>query len=67
MTKRLPSSAVTAQCREIFRAWGMSPEHARVTAERLEYADLHGVDSRGCAARGTSTSSRSRAWCAKRG
>ena len=49
MAKRVPSSAVTAQCREIFRAWGMSPEHARVTAERLEYADLHGVDSHGIA------------------
>lgn len=49
MGKRLPSAAVTAQCREIFRAWGMSPEHARVTAERLEYADLHGVDSHGIA------------------
>jgi LDH2 family malate/lactate/ureidoglycolate dehydrogenase len=49
MAKRIPSAAVTAQCREIFRAWGMSPEHARVTAERLEYADLHGVDSHGIA------------------
>jgi LDH2 family malate/lactate/ureidoglycolate dehydrogenase len=49
MAKRVPSAAVTAQCREIFRAWGMSTEHARVTAERLEYADLHGVDSHGIA------------------
>jgi LDH2 family malate/lactate/ureidoglycolate dehydrogenase len=49
MAKRVPSSAVTAQCREIFRSWGMNPEHARVSAERLEYADLHGVDSHGIA------------------
>ena len=49
MARRIPSSAVTAQSREIFRAWGMSPEHARITAERLEYADLHGVDSHGIA------------------
>ena len=49
MAKRITSAAVTAQCREIFRAWGMSPEHARVSAERLEYADLHGVDSHGIA------------------
>lgn len=49
MSSRVPSAAVTAQCREIFRAWGMTPEHARVTAERLEYADLHGVDSHGIA------------------
>jgi LDH2 family malate/lactate/ureidoglycolate dehydrogenase len=49
MSERLSSAAVTAQCREIFRAWGMTTEHARVTAERLEYADLHGVDSHGIA------------------
>src|SRR5688572_440729 len=49
MADRVSSAAVTAQCREIFRAWGMTTEHARVTAERLEYADLHGVDSHGIA------------------
>jgi LDH2 family malate/lactate/ureidoglycolate dehydrogenase len=49
MVRRVASAATAAQCREIFRAWGMSPEHARITAERLQYADLHGVDSHGIA------------------
>jgi LDH2 family malate/lactate/ureidoglycolate dehydrogenase len=35
------------QMTEIFGGWGMSPEHARTTAEVLVAADLAGIDSHG--------------------
>ena len=49
MVKRVPAGAVYAQCQAILSAWGMNAEHAQITAERLQYADLHGVDSHGIA------------------
>lgn len=42
------AATLAAQVDTIFRAWGMSPEHASITVERLLYADLHGIDSHGC-------------------
>jgi LDH2 family malate/lactate/ureidoglycolate dehydrogenase len=41
--------ALAAQVEAILRAWGMSPEHATITVEHMLYADLHGIDSHGCA------------------
>jgi LDH2 family malate/lactate/ureidoglycolate dehydrogenase len=46
---RIPSSHLKRQCEAILNAWGMTEEHARITSERLQYADLHGVDSHGMA------------------
>src|SRR5215208_697138 len=51
--RRLPEStvsvdALTAQVEAILRAWGMSDEHASITAEHIVYADLRGIDSHGC-------------------
>jgi LDH2 family malate/lactate/ureidoglycolate dehydrogenase len=33
----------------ILGAWGMSREHASTTVDQILYADLHGIDSHGCA------------------
>jgi len=49
MLRRIAPAAAKAQSREVLRAWGLVDEHARTIAERLEYADLHGVDSHGIA------------------
>lgn len=46
---RVHIAALKAQCEAVLNAWAMSEEDARVTAERLEYADLHGIDSHGIA------------------
>lgn len=37
------------QIESILGSWGLSEEHAKVTVERMLYADLHGIDSHGCA------------------
>ena len=40
---------LAAQVEAILRAWGMPDEHVPVTIGHLLYADLHGIDSHGCA------------------
>ncbi len=49
MANRVPAAVAYTQCKEILSAWGMNAEHAQITSERLQYADLHGVDSHGIA------------------
>lgn len=43
----VPSERLRAQCLEVLRHWGMSAEHAAVTAEILTETDLRGVESHG--------------------
>jgi LDH2 family malate/lactate/ureidoglycolate dehydrogenase len=40
---------LTDQLRAIFGAWGIPEDTAAATAEHVLYADLHGIDSHGCA------------------
>jgi LDH2 family malate/lactate/ureidoglycolate dehydrogenase len=40
---------LSAQLETILRGWGMSEEHAAITAGHMLYADRHGIDSHGCA------------------
>jgi LDH2 family malate/lactate/ureidoglycolate dehydrogenase len=40
---------LSLQVEEILRAWGMSREHAGITAARLRHADVRGIDSHGVA------------------
>jgi LDH2 family malate/lactate/ureidoglycolate dehydrogenase len=47
--RRVPAADLTAQVESILSAWGMSEEHSAITARHLVYADLHGIDSHGCA------------------
>jgi LDH2 family malate/lactate/ureidoglycolate dehydrogenase len=37
------------QVRVILRAWGLSEDHIATAIEHLLYADLHGIDTHGCA------------------
>ena len=46
---RVADEQLSLQVQEILRAWGMSAEHARITAERLRHADMRGIDSHGVA------------------
>lgn len=46
---RVAASQLSRQVEEILRAWGMSAEHARITAARLHHADIRGIDSHGVA------------------
>lgn len=46
---RTHAANLKAQVEAVLKAWGMNEENARITAERLEYADLHGIDSHGIA------------------
>jgi LDH2 family malate/lactate/ureidoglycolate dehydrogenase len=46
---RVPAAELTAQVESILGAWGMSDEDAATAAHHLVYADLHGIDSHGCA------------------
>lgn len=41
--------ALRAQAAAIFTAWGMAERAVAVTVEHVLYADLHGIDSHGCA------------------
>jgi LDH2 family malate/lactate/ureidoglycolate dehydrogenase len=43
----VPGTRLRHQMSEIFRGWGMSPQHAETTAEVLVAADLAGIDSHG--------------------
>jgi LDH2 family malate/lactate/ureidoglycolate dehydrogenase len=43
------ADALAEQVRQIFRTWGMPEDHIAITTEHLLYADLHGIDSHGCA------------------
>jgi LDH2 family malate/lactate/ureidoglycolate dehydrogenase len=43
----VPGTRLRQQMTEIFRAWGMSPQHAETVAEVLVAADLAGIDSHG--------------------
>lgn len=45
--KSYPVDLVRTQTREILLAWGMSEEHAAITAELMTETDLRGVDSHG--------------------
>ena len=47
--RRIPAEILTRQIGAILHAWGMSEEHAAITVEHVLYADLHGIDSHGCA------------------
>jgi len=40
---------LAAQVDAILRAWGMPDEHVPITIGHILYADLHGIDSHGCA------------------
>ncbi|HEY7205267.1 MAG TPA: Ldh family oxidoreductase [Methylomirabilota bacterium] len=44
---RVPAAKIQEQLVAVFGAWGMSPEHATVTAEMMVETDLRGVDSHG--------------------
>lgn len=46
---RIAADPLSRQVEEILRAWGMSAEHARITAARLHHADIRGIDSHGVA------------------
>ena len=46
--RRVRYETLAAQVSVLLRGWGMSEEHAAITAEHLLYADLHGIDSHGC-------------------
>jgi len=46
---RIAAGQLPLQVEEILRAWGMSGEHARVAAARLQHADIRGIDSHGVA------------------
>ena len=47
MSKLYPADVVRRQTHEILLAWGMSPEHAAITADLMTETDLRGVDSHG--------------------
>jgi LDH2 family malate/lactate/ureidoglycolate dehydrogenase len=47
--RRVAPDVLRAQLHAVLRAWGMSEEHATVTIGHMLYADLHGIDSHGCA------------------
>jgi LDH2 family malate/lactate/ureidoglycolate dehydrogenase len=47
LSKLYPVEVVRTQTREILLAWGMSPEHASITADLMTETDLRGVDSHG--------------------
>ena len=44
---RVPAGKIEAQLVAVFEAWGMSSEHAAVTAQMMVETDLRGVDSHG--------------------
>ena len=44
---RVPAPQIRRQLVSVFRAWGMSEEHADTTAEMMTETDLRGVDSHG--------------------
>jgi LDH2 family malate/lactate/ureidoglycolate dehydrogenase len=44
---RVPAERIRAQLVSVFRAWGMSDQHAVTTAEVMVETDLRGVDSHG--------------------
>src|ERR1041385_5208940 len=44
---RVAAEKIREQLVAVFRAWGMSEEHAAVTAEMMVETDLRGVDSHG--------------------
>src|SRR5436309_2611058 len=44
---RVPAKQIQDQLDSVFRAWGMSDEHARTTALLMLETDLRGVDSHG--------------------
>lgn len=44
---RVPAAKIQEQLVAVFESWGMSPEHARTTAEMMVETDLRGVDSHG--------------------
>src|SRR5262245_2699641 len=44
---RAPATQIEAQLSSVFRAWGMSDEHAATTAAVMVETDLRGVDSHG--------------------
>ncbi len=46
---RIAADPLSRQVEEILRAWGMSAEHALITAARLHHADIRGIDSHGVA------------------
>jgi LDH2 family malate/lactate/ureidoglycolate dehydrogenase len=46
---RVASERLSRQVEDILLAWGMSAEHARITAARLHHADIRGIDSHGVA------------------
>lgn len=45
--RHIAPETLAAQLDTILRAWGMSPEHAAITVDKILYADLHGIDSHG--------------------
>lgn len=46
---RVPADTLRQQVEAVLRAWGMPAEAAAETAGHVLYADLHGIDSHGCA------------------
>ncbi len=44
---RVPSKNIQSQLESVFRAWGMSEDHAGTTARMMVETDLRGVDSHG--------------------
>jgi LDH2 family malate/lactate/ureidoglycolate dehydrogenase len=46
---RVAAGQLSRQVEEILRAWGMSAEHAQITAARMAHADIRGIDSHGVA------------------
>jgi LDH2 family malate/lactate/ureidoglycolate dehydrogenase len=46
---RVEPDALAGQLRAVLRAWGMGDPQVETTVRHVLYADLHGVDSHGCA------------------
>lgn len=49
MSTHVSAPSIADQLELVFSAWGMSPEHARTTADLMAETDLRGVDSHGIA------------------
>jgi LDH2 family malate/lactate/ureidoglycolate dehydrogenase len=46
---RVPPERLAALVEGVLHAWGMPAEHASIATAHILYADLHGIDSHGCA------------------
>lgn len=47
--KNVSREKLAAHVSALLRAWGMPEDHLSITVDHLLYADMHGIDSHGCA------------------